>query len=32
MEKNVNPVRKKFMYGDQEVTIETGRVARQATA
>ena len=32
MEKNVNPVRKKFTYGDQEVTIETGRIARQATA
>jgi len=28
----VNPVRKKFTYGDQEVTIETGRIARQATA
>src|SRR6056300_1595922 len=32
MEKNVNPVRKKFTYGDQEVIIETGRIARQATA
>jgi len=28
----VNPVRKMFMYGDQEVVIETGRIARQATA
>ena len=28
----MNPVRKKFTYGDQEVTIETGRIARQATA
>ncbi|MBD3648167.1 MAG: polyribonucleotide nucleotidyltransferase [Pseudomonadales bacterium] len=28
----MNPIRKKFMYGDQEVILETGRVARQATA
>lgn len=26
-----NPVRKTFQYGDKEVTIETGKVARQAT-
>lgn len=32
MENNVNPVRKKFTYGDQEVIIETGRIARQASA
>ena len=32
MENKVNPVRKKFTYGDQEVIIETGRIARQATA
>lgn len=25
-------VRKKFMYGDQEVVMETGRIAKQATA
>ena len=25
-------VSKKFMYGDQEVLLETGKVARQATA
>ncbi|MDP6027601.1 MAG: polyribonucleotide nucleotidyltransferase [Pseudomonadales bacterium] len=28
----MNPVKKKFNYGDQEVVIETGKVARQATA
>ncbi len=28
----MNPVKKKFNYGDHEVTIETGRIARQATA
>ena len=28
----MNPVRKKFTYGDQEVIIETGRIARQASA
>jgi len=28
----LNPVKKKFNYGDHEVTIETGRIARQATA
>jgi polyribonucleotide nucleotidyltransferase len=27
----VNPVRKTFKYGDHSVTLETGRVARQAT-
>jgi len=27
----VNPVTKTFQYGDHEVTIETGRIARQAT-
>ena len=27
----MNPVTKTFQYGDQEVTIETGRIARQAT-
>ena len=26
-----NPVRKTFQFGGQEVTIETGKVARQAT-
>ncbi len=30
-DKIVNPVIKKFQYGDQAVTIETGRIARQAT-
>jgi len=28
----LNSVTKKFNYGDHEVTIETGRIARQATA
>ncbi len=28
----MNSVTKKFNYGDHEVTIETGRIARQATA
>ncbi len=28
---NVNPVIKKFQYGNDEVTLETGRIARQAT-
>jgi polyribonucleotide nucleotidyltransferase len=28
----VNPVRKQFKYGQHEVVIETGRIARQATA
>ena len=32
MENKVNPVRKKFTFGDQEVVIETGRIARQASA
>ncbi len=27
----MNPVKKQFQYGDQTVTLETGRVARQAT-
>jgi len=27
----VNPVKKQFQYGEQTVTLETGRVARQAT-
>jgi len=27
----VNPVKKQFKYGDQTVTLETGRVARQAS-
>jgi len=31
-EKNVNSVKKMFTYGDHEVVIETGKVARQATA
>ena len=26
----MNPVIKKFNYGDHEITLETGRVARQA--
>jgi polyribonucleotide nucleotidyltransferase len=32
LEKIVSYVSKKFMYGDQEVLLETGKVARQATA
>jgi polyribonucleotide nucleotidyltransferase len=32
MEKYVNPITRTFTYGNQQVTIETGRVARQATA
>jgi polyribonucleotide nucleotidyltransferase len=32
MEKKLNSVNKKFNYGAHEVTIETGRIARQATA
>ncbi len=28
----MNSVKKKFTYGDQEVVIETGKIARQATA
>ncbi|MBQ61713.1 MAG: polyribonucleotide nucleotidyltransferase [Gammaproteobacteria bacterium] len=28
----MNSVRKKFQYGDNEVVIETGKIARQATA
>ncbi|UTF59379.1 polyribonucleotide nucleotidyltransferase [Gilvimarinus sp. DA14] len=27
----MNPIIKKFQYGDQTVTLETGRIARQAT-
>ena len=27
----MNPVTKTFKYGDQNVTLETGRIARQAT-
>ena len=27
----MNPIIKKFQYGNQTVTLETGRVARQAT-
>ena len=27
----MNPVTKTFKYGDQTVTLETGRIARQAT-
>ena len=29
--KNLNPVTKTFQFGDQEVSIETGKVAKQAT-
>jgi polyribonucleotide nucleotidyltransferase len=28
----VNPIQKKFNYGDHEVVLEAGRIARQATA
>lgn len=28
----MNPVRKTFQYGNSTVTLETGRIARQATA
>ena len=28
----MNPIQKKFNYGDHEVVLETGRIARQATA
>jgi polyribonucleotide nucleotidyltransferase len=31
MENNVNPVTKTFQYGGQTVTLETGRIARQAS-
>ena len=27
----MNPIIKKFQYGNQTVTLETGRIARQAT-
>jgi polyribonucleotide nucleotidyltransferase len=30
--KNMNPLVKKFQYGNHTVTLETGRVARQASA
>src|SRR5690554_4402906 len=30
-DRRVNPIIKKFQYGDQTVTLETGRIARQAT-
>src|SRR5690625_1619364 len=30
-DRRVNPIIKKFQYGDQTVTLETSRVARQAT-
>jgi polyribonucleotide nucleotidyltransferase len=32
LENNLNPVKKKFTYGDQEVVIETGKIARQTSA
>ncbi|MFT7133366.1 MAG: polyribonucleotide nucleotidyltransferase [Cyclobacteriaceae bacterium] len=32
MEKRVNPIRKQFKYGGHDVVIETGKIARQATA
>jgi polyribonucleotide nucleotidyltransferase len=32
MENNVSYISKTFMFGDQEVLLETGKVARQATA
>ena len=28
----MNPIQKKFNYGDHEVVLEAGRIARQATA
>ncbi len=31
-EKKLNSVNKKFMYGEHEVTLQTGKIARQATA
>jgi polyribonucleotide nucleotidyltransferase len=30
-DKNVNPIIKQFQYGESTVTLETGRIARQAT-
>ena len=30
-DKKVNPVIKKFQYGNDTVTLETGRIARQAS-
>ena len=32
METNVSYISKKFKYGEQEVLLETGKIARQATA
>ena len=32
MENNVSYISKKFKYGEQEVLLETGKIARQATA
>jgi polyribonucleotide nucleotidyltransferase len=32
LEKSVNPIRKQFKYGGHDVVIETGKIARQATA
>ena len=32
MEKSVNSIRKQFKYGGHDVVIETGKIARQATA
>ncbi len=29
---NLNPIRKEFQYGDQLISIETGEIARQASA
>ncbi|MEY3659561.1 MAG: hypothetical protein RLZZ169_386, partial [Pseudomonadota bacterium] len=28
----LNPIRKEFKYGNDTVVLETGRIARQATA
>ena len=32
LEKKLNSINKKFMYGEHEVTLQTGKIARQATA
>jgi polyribonucleotide nucleotidyltransferase len=32
LEKKLNPIKKKFIFGGQEVVIETGKIARQASA
>jgi polyribonucleotide nucleotidyltransferase len=32
LEKKLNPVKKKFTFGGQEVVIETGKIARQTSA